>query len=102
MDEEPYASVVAIGTWLYDGQVSREIELLARSAKWAHGRWLEDEHGNFVLNEQAPCPETPDGFVYFVGTGPQFATAQEAISWADAQPWGPVQWRHLGRPQKKV
>lgn len=102
MTHEPYYEVLAIGAWLYDGQVRREIELIARPAKWAGNRWVEDERGALVLDESAPIPQTPDGRVYYVGTtaGGEFATAEEAIAWADDQPWGPVRWRKLAVRRK--
>jgi hypothetical protein len=35
-----------------------------------------------------------DGFVYYVGatSGGEFHSVEEAMRWADAQPWGPVNW----------
>jgi hypothetical protein len=87
--ETPYYDVVAIGTWLYDDQVAREIEVLARPAKWASSRWVEDDRGELVLDEDAPIPETADGQVYYVGTtgGGVFPTADAAMGWADEQSW---------------
>lgn len=93
--------VVARGTWLYDGTVPREIELIARPVALASSRWIEDENtGEFVIDERAPVPKTPDGLVYYVGatSGGEFLTMADAIAWADRQPWAPVAWTFLPRP----
>jgi hypothetical protein len=90
--------VVAVGTWLYDGSAPRKIDLLARPAEFSSSRWIEDEQtGEFVLDENAPVPQTDDGFVYYVGAtvGGEFLSITDAISWVDRQPWGPVQWENL-------
>jgi hypothetical protein len=63
-----YSRVVAVGTWLYDGTVPRKVELLARPARSAQSRWIEDENtGELIIDEAAPIPETADGLVYYVG-----------------------------------
>jgi hypothetical protein len=93
--------VVARGTWLYDGTVPHEIELLARPVVQASSRWIEDENtGEFVFDECAPVPNTADGLVYYVGAtrGGEFLTMADAIAWADQQPWGPVAWTFLRKP----
>lgn len=102
MTEKPYYDVVAIGTWLYDGQAAREIELLARPAKWASGRWVENARGELVLDEDVPVPKTSDGLVYYVGTtgGGEFPTAEAAMGWANEQSWGPVRWQWLEQPRR--
>lgn len=79
-------NVVAVGTWLYDGKVPREIELLARPAALARSRWVEDDRtGEFVVDSNAPIPATADGFVYYVGatSGGEFLSVADAIAWAD-------------------
>jgi hypothetical protein len=103
MADEPYSELIAVGSWLYDGSTRREIELTARPANWAASRWMENERGGAELNEAAPIPQTPDGRVYYVGTteGGEFATADEAMAWADTQPWGPVDWRTLMVPRRR-
>ena len=87
-------TVIAVGTWLYDGKVARKIELLARPAAQASSRWIENETGEFILDASAPIPATADGRVYYVGatSGGEFLSVADAIAWADQQPWGPVQW----------
>jgi hypothetical protein len=99
MPHEVGRIVGAIGTWLYDGKVPRKIELLAQPATLAGSRWIEDEHGKFVLDESAPIPATADGLVYYVGatSGGEFLSLAEALAWADQQPWGPVEWVFLPR-----
>jgi hypothetical protein len=90
--------VVAVGTWLYDGAVPREIELLARPAEFSSFRWMEDEQtGEFVLGESTPVPQTDDGLVYYVGAtgGGEFLSITDAIAWADQQAWGPLEWTML-------
>ncbi len=43
--------IVARGTWLYDGAVLREIELLARPVVQASSRWIEEENtGELVVD----------------------------------------------------
>ena len=94
-------TVVAAGTWLYDGTVPREIELLARPAALASSRWVEDDRtGEFVVDSDAPIPATADGFVYYVGaaSGGEFLSVADAIAWADEQPWGPVHWVFMQKP----
>jgi hypothetical protein len=74
--------VVAIGTWLYDGKVPHKIELRARPADKAGSRWIEDEQtGEFVIDQDAPVPATPDGFVYYVGatSGGEFLSVADAV-----------------------
>jgi hypothetical protein len=103
MSDEPYSEVVAVGSWLYEGTARREIDLIARPARWAASRWIEDDRGAAQLNDDAPIPQTSDGRVYYVGTtrGGEFATADEAMAWADNQPWGPVDWRTLKIPRRQ-
>jgi hypothetical protein len=85
-------TVVAVGTWLYDGTIRHKIELLSRPATLAYSRWIEDEKtGEFVVDASAPIPTTADGLVYYVA-GSEFLSVADAIAWADQQPWGPVQW----------
>jgi hypothetical protein len=93
--------IVAKGVWLYDGIVPRLIEIRARPARFAGSRFKESEEDTppetpdgFVLDENTPIPDTPDGLVYSVGAtaGGQFNSLEDARSWADAQPWGPVKW----------
>jgi hypothetical protein len=91
-------TVVAIGTWLYDGAVPRRIELLSKPATTAYSRWIEDQQsGEFLIDEATPVPETQDGLLYHVGAtgGGEFLSVAEAIAWADKQPWGPVEWTFL-------
>ena len=98
MPEELGETVVAIGTWLYDGKVPRKIALRARPVAFAGSRWIEDEQsGEFIINEDAPVPTTADGLVYYVGAtgGGEFRSVAEAVAWADQQPWGPVEWSFL-------
>jgi hypothetical protein len=90
--------VVAKGVWLYNRTVPHMIEIYARPAKFAGSRFREPDENtpetDFVLDENAPIPDTPDGFVYYVGatSGGEFHTIEEAKRWADAQLWGPVNW----------
>jgi hypothetical protein len=94
--------VAARGVWLYNGTVPHTIEIYDRPAKFAGSRFQEPDENDpvadtldgFVLDENAPIPDTPDGFVYYVGatSGGEFHGLEEAKRWADAQPWGPVDW----------
>src|SRR4051794_41022729 len=93
-DESGYI-VVAVGTWMYDGTVPREVQLLARPARFSASRWVENQqNGRFEVDENTPIPTTSDGYVYYVGAtgGSEFLSLAEAIAWADRQPWGPVKW----------
>jgi hypothetical protein len=82
--------------------VPHAIEIYALPAKFAGSRFKEpdentpetDTPDGFVLDENAPIPDTPDGFVYYVSatSGGEFHSVDEAKRWADAQPWGPVNW----------
>jgi hypothetical protein len=87
--------VIAVGTWMYDGTVPHEIQLLARCAKFATSRWVEDQQtGQFVIDQSTAVPVTSDGLVYYVSAtqGGEFLSLAEAVAWADRQPWGPVKW----------
>src|SRR5690242_12922963 len=94
--------IAARGIWLYNRTVPHTIEIYAKPAKFARSRFREADENTlalatcdgFVLDENAPIPDTPDGFVYYVGatSGGEFHSIQEAKQWADSQPWGPVHW----------
>jgi len=81
---------VASGFWLYDGAVRRLVEITAKPVSEASSRYDDQER----LVQSRPIPETHDGYLYEVGvaTGGEFASLAEAKAWADAQPWGPVEW----------
>ncbi|HTA99649.1 MAG TPA: hypothetical protein VK804_04165 [Bradyrhizobium sp.] len=85
------AEIVATGTWLYDQQVPRPISVLRKPAKWAHSRydWETDQ-----WDESRPIPDTVDGFLYYcsLGKSGEHLSINDAKAWADAQPWGPVNW----------
>ena len=85
---------MARGVWFYNGTVPRLIEIHARPVKFAGSRYAFDETGNEVVDDTRPIPDTPDGFVHYVGAtaGGEFHTLADAKTWADAQPWGPVKW----------
>jgi hypothetical protein len=69
------------------------IEVWATPARLASSRFEEDDHGNFVVVESRPIPETKDGFLYFCVPGRgEYMTVEEAKAAADAEPWGPVKW----------
>ena len=52
MPNDDVLTVVAIGTWLYDGTVPRRIELLSKPAAMAYSRWIEDQQsGEFIIDE---------------------------------------------------
>jgi len=86
--------VVARGTWFYNHTVPFLIEVRSRPVEFAGSRFIEDEHGEFIIDEHAPIPNTPDCLVYSLslGAGREFKTLTDAKNWADAQPWGPVIW----------
>lgn len=90
MSNPPDWTVVAVGTWLYDGREPRSIELFACPAASASSRWVEHETAGFVIDATAPIPETTDGSVYCVGAtaGGEFLSIADAVAWADKQPWG--------------
>jgi hypothetical protein len=95
--------VVARGVWLYHGTVPIRVEIYARPARFAGSRFKEADEDTppelctrdgFVFDQNSPIPDTLDGFVYSVsvGSGGEFHTIEAAKRWADAQPWGPVNW----------
>lgn len=89
---------VAIGVWLYAGGVPHEVRLLRRPASRAYSRWVEDARtGMDCIDQKSPIPITPDGQVYYVGatSGGEFSSKEEALAWANRQPWGPVTWTFL-------
>jgi hypothetical protein len=93
-------AVVGTGIWLYGGSVPTQINLLARPVADASSRYVVDEEtGDFVIDERTPIPETADGYVYYVGgtQGGEFLSIEDAIAWADRQAWGPVKWALSGR-----
>jgi hypothetical protein len=90
MKEDDYQTV-ATGTWMYDGSVPRQIAVLAKLARFACSRY---DWENDRWDENAPIPETLDGFVYYcsLGKSGEYTSIKSAKDWADAQPWGPVKW----------
>lgn len=89
---------VAIGIWLYDGTVRREIRLLRRPSSRAYSRWVEDDQtGQIHIDQKIPRPATPDDHVYYIDAtaGGEFKTKEEALEWAGEQPWAPVAWTFL-------
>jgi len=98
MDEEPDFTVVAIGVWMYDGAVPCRIEMLSLPAAFASSRYIEDEETwEYVIDQSVPVPDTEDGNIYYVGgtSRGEFLSARDAMTWADIQPWGPVEWTFL-------
>lgn len=95
----PGQKIVATGTWLYDGTMPQHIEITSRPVELASSRYVDEE-----LDEASAIPQTPDGFVYYVGVtrGGQFRTLDDAKAWADAQPWGPVQWVEASDADKEA
>ena len=89
--------LVARGVWLYAGTVPRKIEVRSRPARLAGSRFKEAENvleepqtrDGFVLDPEAPMPDTPDGLVYHLSLGGpgDSCTLAEAKEWADKQPW---------------
>ena len=81
---------VASGVWRYDGTIPRPVEITAKPVAEACSRYDDGEQ----LVHGRPTPQTPDGYLYEVGstTGGEFTSLAEAKAWADAQAWGPVDW----------
>jgi hypothetical protein len=79
---------VAGGTWYYDGNVPRRIDIYAVPVEFAGSRYDDEDH----LDEASPIPETADGHVYVTAYGGECESLEEARKWADRQPWGPVKW----------
>ena len=79
-----------------------QIEIHSVPAEFAGSRFREpdddapaaDMVDGVVLDGNSPIPDTPDGLVYYVGwtSGGEFHRLEDPKKWADAQPWGPVQW----------
>src|SRR5215469_14741823 len=85
-----HRTVAATGTWMYGGTVPRRIEIYARPVEFAGSRFNDVDE----FDENSPVPKTADGFVYYVGAGSggEFRSLEDAKRWADAQPWGPIEW----------
>jgi hypothetical protein len=86
--------IVATGTWHYDGSVPRRIAVCAKEARFASSRYDWENHDSPTLDEARPIPESRDGFLYycFPGSSGEYLSVEDAMAWADAQPWGPVVW----------
>jgi hypothetical protein len=85
------ARVVATGVWLYDRTVPHRVDVILKPAHFASSRYDDDDQ----LDEIQPIPETIDGYLYYLvtgGLGRDFFSLADAKAWADAQPWGPVEW----------
>ncbi|MGJ4883013.1 hypothetical protein [Bradyrhizobium sp. HKCCYLRH1065] len=85
---------VAEGTWYYDGSVPRRIAIYKKEARLASSRFNRDTDDEPSIDESRPIPETKDGFLYYclLGNSGEHLSLAEAKAWADAQPWGPVNW----------
>jgi len=82
--------MVAGGTWLYDGTVRQRLAIYAKPARFAASRYDDNDQ----LDETRPIPNTKDGFLYYCwpGRSGEHLTIEDVKAWADAQPWGPVNW----------
>ena len=79
--------VVATGTWFYDGSIPNKVEIHAKPAKFSCSRFDDEDQ----LIDDAPIPDTPDGFVYQCWPwGGEGRTLEEAKELAAGKPWGPV------------
>jgi len=85
---------VAEGTWYYDGNVPRRIAVYRKEARLASSRFNRDTDEEPSLDETRPIPETKDGYLYYclLGNSGEHLSLAEAKAWADAEPWGPVEW----------
>jgi len=85
---------VLTGSWLYAGQILKVVEIVAMDCDYnfelpvLDGRHLWER---FPLNA--------DGVLYYVRADggdllgcPPFQSIPEAKAWAEAQPWGPIEW----------
>lgn len=89
--KDDHLTLVLTGTWLYDGTVKRKIEIYSYPAEFACSRYDYDIDD---YDESIPIPETENGCLYCVvsSQGADFPSLEEAMVWADQQPWGPVKW----------
>ena len=80
--------VVASGTWLYDGAISKRTLVIARNYDV---KWATYQADGLLEQGELPAEAGPDGLYYYVsGTGP-FLTVAHAKAWTE-QAWGPVVW----------
>ena len=80
--------VVASGTWLYDGAISKRTFVIARNYDV---RWATYQADGLLEEGELPAELGPDGLYYYVsGTGP-FPNVDAAKEWTE-QAWGPVVW----------
>jgi len=80
--------VVASGTGLYDGGISKRTLVTARNYDV---KWATYQADGLVEDGELPSDPGPDGLYYYVsGTGP-FPTVADAKAWTE-QAWSPVVW----------
>ena len=80
--------VVATGTWLYDGAISKRTVVTARNYDV---KWATYQADGLLEEGELPSEPGPDGLHYYVSkTGP-FPTIADAKAWTE-QSWGPVVW----------
>ena len=89
-------TTVAEGDWLYEGAVAEMVEIVAFDFDY----WFELP-GDDGRSEWKSYPLNPEGFLYYIRAGDDplpmtpFQSQAEAQTWANAQPWAPITWRHL-------
>ena len=85
---------VARGIWYYDGSVPQRIEVYRKEARLASSRFNRDTDDEPTIDESRSIPPTKDGYLYYclLGSSGEHLSVEEVKAWADAQPWGPVEW----------
>ena len=70
--------IVRSGTWLYDGTVERNVDVIALSFDW----WYELAKADALLDEaEEPLPLGPEGVLYYARF--QRAGDRSAATWVD-------------------
>ena len=94
LDMTDETKAVARGIWYYDGSVPQRIEVYRKEARLASSRFNRDTDDEPTIDESRSIPPTKDGYLYYclLGSSGEHLSVEEVKAWADAQPWGPVEW----------
>jgi len=94
MNQMDQSSVVAAGTWYYDGLIPHRVEIHRFPARLSASRLADDAENIGDYDESLPVPETLDGYLYecrpFVSG--EHLSIEAVKAWTASQPWAPVTW----------
>ncbi len=80
--------VVASGTWLYDGAISKRTLVIARNYDV---KWAAYQADGLLEEGELPAQPGPDGLYYYVSSTGPFPSVDAAKAWTE-RAWGPVVW----------